>query len=48
MQPTLRRVTAFSDEWFALLQRRPDLAPVLAFSTRMVVVDGAETFEVVE
>jgi Ca-activated chloride channel family protein len=48
MQPALRRVAAFSDDYFALLLRRPELAAVLAFSTRMVVVDGGEAIEIVE
>ncbi|MCC6408632.1 MAG: VWA domain-containing protein [Planctomycetes bacterium] len=34
-------VEAFSDGWFALLERKPELAPYFAFSTRIdVVLDG--------
>ncbi len=37
-----RRIEAFSDDYFALLAAHPELAKVLAFSTRLVlVVDGA-------
>lgn len=38
-----RQIAAFSDDYFALLQREPQLAALLAFSARMVVVtaDGS-------
>lgn len=43
-----RKVEAFSDEYFALLRERPALRPFLALSSRLIVVLGAEVFEVVE
>jgi len=43
-----RTVTAFSDEYFALLAARPELAPYLALSPRLVVRLGNEVFEIVE
>lgn len=46
MQGRVRVVEAFSDAWFALVRERPHLAPVLAFSTRIVVVDGEDMIEV--
>lgn len=43
-----RKIVAFSDEYFALLAKHPELRKVLAFTTRAVlVVDGAP-IEIVE
>ncbi len=43
-----RKIVAFSDEYFALLAKHPELRKVLAFTTRAVlVVDGA-AIEIVE
>jgi len=39
-------VEAYSKEYFDLLKARPELAPYLAFSPRMIVVMGEEAFEV--
>lgn len=41
------RIVAFSEAWFALSSDRPHLAPCLAFSTNMVLVDGDDAFEIV-
>jgi Ca-activated chloride channel family protein len=42
MRDSVRKVSAFSDEYFALLTAHPELAACLAFSARIViVVDGA-------
>src|SRR5262245_35615582 len=38
MQSKVRKVAAFGDDYFALLRREPALAPVLAFSTHMLVM----------
>lgn len=46
MQAKVQKVEAFSDAYFELLRQRPQLAKVLAFSTRIVVVDGDAVFEV--
>lgn len=43
---SVRKVAAFSDEYFALLTERPHLARLLAFSTRMVIVDGDLALEI--
>ena len=45
-QPKVQKLVAFSDEYFALLRARPHLAPVFAFSTRAVVIDGNDVFEI--
>lgn len=42
-----RRVVAFSPEYFALLGEHPQLAKVLAFSTRLVVVVDGAAIEIV-
>ena len=41
-----RVVEAYSREFFDLLKAKPELAPYLAFSPRMIVVMGEEAFEV--
>jgi Ca-activated chloride channel family protein len=46
MQPRVREVQAYSDGWFALLEAHPELAPMFAFSTRLVVVLGDVVVEV--
>ncbi|GAB4163413.1 MAG: hypothetical protein Fur0037_29110 [Planctomycetota bacterium] len=46
MKQKIRRIEAFSDAYFALLAERPRLARVLAFSTKILVVDGDEVFEI--
>lgn len=39
--PAIEKIPAFSEAYFALLTAHPDLAPYLAFSTRLIlVVDG--------
>jgi len=43
-----RRIEAFSAEYFALLTTRPELAPYLAFSPRLLLRSGAEVIEVFE
>lgn len=48
MQGKERKVAAFSDEYFTLLQEHPELAKVLAFSTRIVVVVDGEAIEIVQ
>jgi Ca-activated chloride channel family protein len=47
MQARVQRIEAFSEPYFALLRARPQLAPYLAFSSAIVVVDGGEAFEIV-
>ncbi len=42
----LRTVEAFSDDYFALLRKHPDLAAALALSSRLVLVVGDEVIEV--
>jgi Ca-activated chloride channel family protein len=44
---TRTRIEAFGKEYFALVQAHPELAPCLAFSTRLVVVAGDRAFEIV-
>ncbi|MBK8098425.1 MAG: VWA domain-containing protein [Planctomycetes bacterium] len=46
MQARVQKVEAFSDAWFALVQARPHLAQILAFSTKLVLVDGDAVFEI--
>ena len=46
MLPKVQKLEAFSDAYFAILKQRPQLARLFAFSTRMVVVDGEDAFEV--
>ncbi len=46
MKDKVRKITAFSDEYFALLTERPHLARYLAFSTRLVLVDAGEVIEI--
>lgn len=41
------RVEAFSEEYFALLARKPALAPYLALSARLIVALGGEVYEIV-
>ncbi len=44
----IRRIEAFSKEYFELLSQHPDLAKVLAFSTAMVIVLGpGEAIEII-
>ncbi|HLQ38719.1 MAG TPA: VIT and VWA domain-containing protein [Planctomycetota bacterium] len=45
-QQQVQKLVAFSDEYFALLRARPHLAPVFAFTTRAVVIDGNDVFEI--
>ena len=45
---TRRTVTAFSEEYFALLAERPALAPYLSLSSRLIVRLGDEVFEIVD
>lgn len=47
MKDRVQRVKAFSDEYFALLQQHPELAKVLAFSARILVVLGDRVIEIV-
>jgi Ca-activated chloride channel family protein len=46
MRSSLRVVEAFSDEYFALLREQPELAPFLAFSSRIVVVTARGAIEI--
>ncbi len=46
--PVKTSVEAYSSAYFDLLHSRPELAPYLAFSSRLVVVIGNEAFEVRE
>lgn len=46
MKDKVQKVEAFSDAWFKLIEQRPNLARVFAFSTRIVVVDGDQVIEV--
>lgn len=46
MKERVRKVEAFSTDYFDLLQEHPELAPFLAFSTRIVVVVGDEVIEI--
>ncbi|MCC6672784.1 MAG: VWA domain-containing protein [Planctomycetes bacterium] len=49
MRERVRKVQAFSDEYFVLLGEHPELAAVFAFSTRVVVVLGdGQAIEIVE
>ena len=41
-----KKLAAFSDVSFALLRERPDLGPALAFSTRIVIVVGADAYDI--
>lgn len=41
-----KKIAAFSDEYFALLAQKPDLAAVFAFSARIVVAVGDEVYEI--
>ncbi len=41
-----RKIEAWSDEWFDLAASRPGLAKLLAFSTRLVLVDGDGALEI--
>jgi Ca-activated chloride channel family protein len=43
LRDSARKIVAFSDEYFALLAAHPELAPLLAFSTRLLLLvdDGA-------
>jgi len=43
-----RRVQAFSPEYFRLLAERPQLAPYLALSSRLVLELGGEVLEILE
>ncbi|MEE2888065.1 MAG: VIT and VWA domain-containing protein [Planctomycetota bacterium] len=46
MKDKVQEIKAFSKEYFALLQKHPELAKVFAFSTRMlVVIDGKRAIE---
>ena len=42
-----RRIEAFSDDYFALLQQHPELNRTMAFSTRLVLVVDGEAIEIV-
>ena len=46
MKGGVRKVEAFSDAYFALLRDHPELAPYLAFSSRIVVVVDSGAIEV--
>lgn len=48
MRGTARKIVAFSDDYFDLVQKHPELAPFLAFSTRIVVVHRGGVIEIVE
>lgn len=41
-----RKVSAYSDDYFALIREHPDLAKVFAFSSRIVVVVDGQAIEV--
>ena len=45
LQPT--KVAAFSDEYFALLAKHPELKPFFALGPRVLVVLGDQAFETV-
>ena len=47
METKVKKVKAFSTEYFELLDKHPELAKVFAFSTRILVVLGEQVFEVV-
>jgi hypothetical protein len=42
------KVEAYSDEYFALLAEHPELAKVLAFSSRRVIVVEGKAIEIVD
>ena len=46
MEDKVEKVRAFSDEYFELLQQHPDLAKILALSSRMLVVVAGRAVEI--
>ena len=48
MKDKVTKVQVFSDEYFALLKARPELAPIFAFSTRVLVVVEDQVIELVD
>ncbi|MEQ8766295.1 MAG: VIT domain-containing protein [Planctomycetota bacterium] len=44
---TLKKIEAFSDEYFALLKKQPELKKFFALGQRIVVCSGQTTYEVV-
>lgn len=46
MADKVQRIEPFSAAWFALANARPHLVQALAFSTRIVIVDGDAVFEI--
>ncbi len=46
MKSKIRKIAAFSDDYFAILRQHPELARYLAFSSRIVVVVGDEVIEI--
>jgi len=47
MRGKARKIVAFSDDYFTLVKTHPELAPFLAFSTRIVIVHKGEAIEIV-
>ena len=48
MRGKARKIKAFSYDYFTLVKTHPELAPFLAFSTRIVIVHQGEAIEIVE
>ena len=47
MEKTVKKVAAFSDEYFELIEKHAEMAKILAFSTRIVVVLEGVVVEIV-
>ena len=47
MEKTVKKITAFSDAYFELIEKHAEMAKILAFSTRIVVVLDGLVVEIV-
>jgi hypothetical protein len=46
MKEKVEKIEAFSEEYFALLEKEPDLAPYLSFAKRVLVLTGTRVVEI--